>query len=199
MPLTALDARTALVLIDLQQGITWMLGRDAVAPTLAQAARLADAFRRRELPVVLVRVDFSPDGADRPRNRATLQRPASTPPQNWAQIVDELNPASTDLVVTKRQPGAFYGTDLDLHLRRRGVTGIVLGGIITSMGVESTARAAYDHGYNITFAEDAMTDPNPQAHQHSVQTTFPMLGEVDNTDAIIATLAAPATQLAPLG
>ena len=193
MTLTALDARTALVLVDLQEGITWMLGRDAVAATLTQAARLADAFRRRDLPVVLVRVDFSADGADRPRNRVGIQRTGSAPPANWAQIVAELNPTSTDLIVTKRQPGAFYGTDLDLQLRRRAVTGIVLGGIMTSMGVESTARAGYDHGYNITFAADAMTDPNPQAHQHSVQTIFPMLGEVDTTDAIIATLAASPT------
>jgi nicotinamidase-related amidase len=190
MTLTALDDRTALVLIDLQYGITWMLGRDAVVGTLTQASRLADAFRRHGLPVVLVRVDFSADGGDRPANRVTLQRPSGTPPPNWAHIVDELTGPGTDIIVTKRQTGAFYGTDLDLQLRRRGMTGVVLGGIMTSMGVESTARAAYDLGYNLTFAADAMTDPNPGAHRHSLETIFPAIGEVDTTDNIIAALTA---------
>jgi nicotinamidase-related amidase len=192
MPLTSLDERTALVLIDLQQGITWMLGRDAVADTLARAARLAEAFRRHARPVILVRVDFSADGEDQLRNRVTIHRPRVSPPPNWARIVEDIGPAATDVIVTKRQIGAFYGTDLDLQLRRRGVTGIVLGGIMTSMGVESTGRAACDHGYNVTFATDAMTDPNPQAHQHSVGTVFPIIGEVDTTDAIVAALDASA-------
>jgi len=105
-----------------------------------------------------------------PSTISSTVTPAPTPP--------------TDVVITKRQPGAFHGTDLDLQLRRRGSTGIVLCGVATSLGVESTARAAYDHGYNVTFAVDAMTDFNPAAHQHSVEVVFPRFGEVDTTERI---------------
>jgi nicotinamidase-related amidase len=188
MALTSLDERTALVLVDLQHGMTWMLGADAVAGTLAQAGRLAVAFRARELPVVLVRVAFSPDGGDRPVNRVTVRRPAAPPPPGWTNIAPEVNPAERDIVVTKHQTGAFHGTDLDVQLRRRGITGIVLGGIMTSLGVESTGRAAYDHGYNVAFAADAMTDPNPAAHRHSVETVFPIFGEVGSADEVLALL-----------
>jgi nicotinamidase-related amidase len=184
MPLTTLDPATALVLVDLQCGISWLLGPETIADAVANGARLAAEFRARRLPVILVRVDFSADGGDRPRNRVTVAPSGGQPPANWAEIVPELDRRPTDIVVTKRQPGAFYGTDLDLQLRRRGSTGIVLGGVMTGLGVESTGRAAYDHGYNVTFAADAMADPRPGAHQYSLQNTFPFIGEVATTAAI---------------
>lgn len=188
MPLTGLDQRTALVLIDLQHGIAGLLGQQALARPLARAAELAAAFRTQNQPVLLVRVKFSPDRADAPRNRTDVKRPSATPPENWTQLLPELDQQPGDLVVTKRQPGAFHGTDLDLHLRRRGITGIVLGGVATSLGVESTGRAAYDHGYHVSFASDAMADFNSHAHDHSLNVTFPMFGEVDTTEAITAAL-----------
>ncbi|MCX4635198.1 isochorismatase family protein [Streptomyces platensis] len=77
-----------------------------------------------------------------------------------------------------------HGTDLDRELRERGVTQIVLGGIATSIGVESTARAAYEHGYHVTLATDAMTDLDADAHRNSVQRVFPRLGETGTADAI---------------
>jgi nicotinamidase-related amidase len=192
MSLTVLDPRTALVLIDLQRGMSSLIEPAALAQPVTRAAELAAAFRAQSLPVVLVHVDFSPDGADAPRNRTSVSRPAVRPPANWTQFLPELDQQPTDLIVTKHQPGAFHGTDLDLQLRRRGITGIVLGGAITSLGVESTGRAGYDHGYNMTFAVDAMADPNPVAHQHSVTVTFPIFGEVDTADAIIAGIPTPA-------
>jgi nicotinamidase-related amidase len=189
MPLTSIDPRTALVLIDLQRGMSSLLGPDVLGPAAAAAADLAAAFRARSLPVVLVRVSFSPDGADAPRNRTGISRPAVRPPADWTQPLPELGQQPGDVVVTKRQPGAFYGTDLDLQLRRRGMTGMVLGGVATSLGVESTGRAAYDHGYNVTFARDAMADFSPCTHEHSVTVTFPLFGEVDTAAAVIAALA----------
>ena len=114
-------------------------------------------------------------------------RPAKGPDQLTRKITVR-GQRPSDLVVTKHQPGAFYGTDLDLQLRRRGVTGIVLGGVATSLGVESTGRAGYDLGYNLTFAADAMADVSPRAHQHCLEVTFPQFGEVDTTEAIIAAL-----------
>jgi nicotinamidase-related amidase len=188
MPLTALDPRTALVLIDLQYGITSLIDSTVLAAPLARAAYLAAHFRTHRLPVVLVRVNFSADGADVPRNRTAIPRPSGRPPANWTEPLSELDPQPSDVVVTKRQPGAFYSTDLDLQLRRRNVTGIVLGGVATSLGVESTGRAGFDHGYNITFAADAMTDPDPTAHEHSLHVTFPKFGEVDTAAAIAAAL-----------
>lgn len=192
MSLTSLDARTALVLIDLQRGITALIDPEALAEPVAAAASLAAAFRARSLPVVLVRMDFSPDAADAPRNRTSAgRRPSSArPPADWTQALPELGAQPADLVVTKHRPGAFHGTDLDLQLRSRGITGIVLGGFATSLGVESTGRAAYDLGYNVTFAADALADFSPRAHEHSMAVTFPLFGEVDTAAAIIAALGA---------
>ena len=188
MPVTTLDARTALVLIDLQYGITGVVDRATLAQPVARAGELAASFRARGLPVVLVRTNFSADGADAPRNRTSVVRPSGRPPANWTEPLSDVDAQPSDVVVIKHQPGGFYGTDLDLQLRRRGVTGIVLGGVATSLGVESTGRAAYDHGYNVTYAADAMTDPDPGAHEHSVHVTFPKFGEVDTTAAVIAAL-----------
>jgi nicotinamidase-related amidase len=189
MPLTALDPRTALVLVDFQQGLLALVSPEDLAQPLARAAGLAAAFRASSQPVVLVRVGFAADGADAPRNRTSAPRPSARPPANWTELLPELGRQPADLVVTKHQPGAFYGTDLDLQLRRRGVTGLVLGGCATSLGVESTARAAYDRGYNLTFAADALADPDPVAHQHSLDVTFPRFGEVGTTQEIIAELS----------
>ena len=91
--------------------------------------------------------------------------------------------------MTKRNWGAFYGTDLDLQLRRRGITQVVLAGIATSIGVESTARAAHEHGYQVTLATDAMTDLDPEAHRNSIERIFPRLGERGTTDEVITLLA----------
>ena len=120
-------------------------------------------------------------------------RPAGRP-EGWDVLADELTGHEDDIVVTKRNWGAFHGTDLDVQLRRRGVTQIVLGGIATSMGVESTARAAHEHGYHVTLATDAMADRSADMHQHSVENVFPRLGETGTTDEILALLeTTPAT------
>jgi len=190
MTLTTLDERTALVLIDLQRGIA---GSPAVPSTgpevVARSVELADAFRAHGLPVVLVRVTFRPDGSDAVPGRTEVPRPAAPRPAGWDEIVDELAGHPEDVVVTKRNWGAFHGTDLDVQLRRRGVTQIVLGGIATSMGVESTARAAHEHGYHVTFATDAVADRSVEAHSHTVEHVFPRLGERGTTAEILQLLA----------
>ena len=189
MPITALDPKTALVLIDLQKGVAAMSAAHPAAGVIANAARLAAAFRRAELPVVLVNVTFSPDGGDRPHNRTDVPAPNLPATPDFSEIVSELAPAPSDLRITKRQWNAFYGTELDLQLRRRGVTGIVLAGISTSIGVDATARAAHERSFNITFASDAMTDRDPILHECAVTKIFPRLGEVATTDAILEQLA----------
>jgi nicotinamidase-related amidase len=187
MPATALDTKTALVVIDLQKGIAAYPTVHPMRDVVANTARLAEAFRRAQLPVVLVTVTFSPDGADMLRPRAEVRRdiPWSA---DFAELLPELGAKPGDLLVTKRQPNAFYGTELDLQLRRRGVTGIVLAGVSTSIGVDGTARAAYERAYNVTFASDAITDMDLATHEHVMTKVFPRLGEIDATDALLALL-----------
>jgi nicotinamidase-related amidase len=184
--------KTALVLIDLQQGIVARPGAPrSGTEVVTNASRLAAGFRTLEGTVVLVRVAFEPDVRD------FLNPPADSPPQfnpgalppGWSQIVPEIGPKPGDLVITKRQWGAFYGTDLDLQLRRRGVGTIVLGGIATNMGVESTARGAFEHGYAQVFVEDAMASLSAEMHEFTVKNIFPRIGQVRSTDQVIAALA----------
>ena len=186
MALTTLDTRTALVLIDLQSGIVAAPTQPhAASEVVARAAELADAFRAHDLPVVLVRVTAAPDGSDATPDRTEAGGGAGARPEGWDVIVDELAGHPEDIIVTKRNWGAFFGTDLDLQLRRRGVTQVVLAGVATSIGVESTARAAHEHGYHVALATDAMTDRDADAHRNSIEKIFPRLGESDATADIV--------------
>jgi nicotinamidase-related amidase len=186
MPATALDPRTALVVIDLQRGLAAFPTVHPFRDVVANTQRLAEAFRRAGLPVVLVTVNFSPDGRDRTLSRTEVPpRPVPSDPE-VVRLVPELEPKPADILITKRQMNAFYGTELDLQLRRRQITGIVLTGVATSMGVDTTARAAHERSYNVTFASDAITDLDPAAHEFAMKKIFPRLGEVDTTDALLA-------------
>ncbi|MCX3064178.1 hydrolase [Streptomyces beihaiensis] len=188
-PLDSLDARAALVLIDLQNGILGMptapYASDAV---LHNAVRLADAFRARNLPVVRVRVAWSPDGGDLPVSRTVAPGPRQAPPAEFAEFPAEFGPLGDDIVITKRHWGAFTGTELDLQLRRRGVTQIVLGGISTSIGVESTARSAFEQSYHLVIVEDATTDTDAASHEHSFGKIFPRIAQLGTTDEILGLL-----------
>ena len=188
MPVTALDPKTALVVIDLQQGIAKYPTVHPIAGVIGCNAKLADAFRAAKLPVVLVTVSFSPDGGDALRSRADQPPRAMPSDPEFYKLVPELGPKPGDLLVTKRQWSAFYGTDLDLQLRRRGVTGIVLTGVSTSIGVDSTARSAYERGFNVTIPTDAVTDMDPAAHEFALTKIFPRLAETGTTDAVLALL-----------
>lgn len=184
MSLTALDPVTALVVIDLQKGIVGQPTAHPSADVVRNAAALADAFRRRGLPVALVNVTGGAPGRTQAPPRGG-DRPA-----DWADLVPELGLQPSDLTVTKRTWGAFHGTSLDGGLRDLGVTQVVLAGISTSIGVESTARGAHERGYNVTLAVDAMTDMNADAHDNSVGRIFPRLGETGTTAEVLALLGA---------
>lgn len=182
MTATTLDPKTALVVIDLQKGILALPIVHSGEAVVAKAAELAEAFRAKDLPVVLVRVDGSAPGRNEgPNHGGEL-------PADWAELVPGLGRQDSDIVVTKKQWGAFYGTDLDLQLRRRGVTQIVLLGVATSIGVESTARSAHEHGYNVTVVTDAISDMDAAAHANSIEKIFPKLGETGTTDEVIKLL-----------
>jgi nicotinamidase-related amidase len=146
------------------------------------AGQLASAFRRHGLPVVLVNVD---GGAPGRTDQAPRMRDF---PTGWTDLVPELNQQPGDHTVTKRTWGAFTKTGLDEHLKRLGVTQVVIAGVSTSIGVESTARHAHEHGFHVTLAIDAMTDMNPDAHTNSITRIFPRLGESGTTQEIITLL-----------
>ena len=193
MPSLTIDHRkAALVLIDLQRGV---VGR-SVAPysgaeVVQNAARLAAGFRALGATVVLVNVTFHADTKDRLNLAADapMQFNASALPANWPEIAPELGPQAGDLLITKRQWGAFYGTELDLQLRRRELRTIVLGGIATNLGVESTARDAYERGYAQIFVEDAMASFTAEMHEFAVRNIFPRIGNVRSTADVLAALA----------
>ncbi len=183
---------TALVLIDLQRGIASMpTAPHAADDVIARASQLARRFRERQATVVLVRVDPGPHWELFPRVITDVPRvmPTGAMPGDWIQIVPELGPAPGDVVVTKHQPGAFFGTDLDLQLRRRGIRTIVLGGISTNVGVEATARVAYEFAYDQVFVEDAMAAREADLHAHTVTRLFPTLGRVRCTADVLVALA----------
>lgn len=187
----ALDSRkTALVVIDLQQGIV----QRSVQPhradlVVANAVQLAEALRAAGGLVVLVHVGPSPDGGDALRPITDNPPVASgPPPEGWDRIVAELGPQEGDHVVRKRQWGAFYGTDLDLQLRRRNIDTIVLCGIATHIGVESTARDAFERGYQQIFVEDACSDLSAEAHHFTIEQVLPRIGRVRSTQDVLNAL-----------
>jgi nicotinamidase-related amidase len=187
-----LDAKsTALVVIDLQQGIL-EAERDPYTPrqVVERSAELADAVRQAGGQVVWVRVAFAKDYGDTLKQPIdeSFVRPAGGLPDAWSELSPDLGVQPADLVVTKRQWGAFYGTGLELELRRRGLTTVVLCGVATNYGVESTARDGWERGFDIVFAEDAMTSSPPGAHQFAVKTVFPRIGRVRSTREVIAAL-----------
>ena len=183
----ALDPKqTALVLIDLQKGI---LGRQtaphSASDVLARSVRLAERFRGAGGLVVLVHVSFSPDGGDRLTPPTDEPPPPAATQPGWDEISPDLGPDPKDIVISKRQWGAFYGTQLDLQLRRRGIRTIVIGGIATNFGVESTARDAFERGYALVFVEDAMAGLSNEAHSFAVKTIFPRIGRIRSTEEVL--------------
>jgi nicotinamidase-related amidase len=180
MPLTTLDPTPALVVIDLQKGIV----SGSIAQVVPSAVALARAFREHELPVVLVNVTGRAPG----RTDATRRVRTGALPAGWADIIDELAPQPGDHLITKRRRSAFHDTGLDTLLRDLSVTQVVLAGVSTSSGVESTARSAHDHGYHVVLATDAMADPDPESHRHSLERVFPKLGETATSAEITSFL-----------
>ncbi|MEU9169556.1 isochorismatase family protein [Streptomyces sp. NPDC048420] len=167
-PLALDPARSALVLVDLMDRIVALpLEPRKGTEVLAAAEELAAAFRSVGAPVVLVRVE---------RPGVTDQPPGSALVAGLAR--------DGDIEIVKRTIGAFQGTDLDARLRDHGVTALVFGGIATNLGVESTARAAGDLGYDLVFVEDAMAAFTAAEHEASTRLDFPRLGTVVTVDQV---------------
>ena len=177
MPITALDPKTALVVIDIQKGIARMQTVHPVDVVIANVVRLVDAFRAKKQPVVLVHVGWSADQGDVLKTRNQTPPAAGARSEDFFEYVDALNAdTARDILIPKRQWGAFYGTNL------------VMCGISTSIGVESTARDAWERSYNLAFASDAMSDMNADAQDRALQIIFPRIGEIGSTAEIVAKL-----------
>jgi nicotinamidase-related amidase len=179
MPITALDPKTALIVVDLQKGVASRIPPQLLAPLLERNRALLAAFRARGLPVVLVNVAGGAPG------RSEQPRPASAPPAGWDELLPGLDQQGSDILVTKRTWGAFVRTGLEERLKALGVTQVVVTGVATSIGVESTARQAFEAGFNVTLALDAMADLNAEAHERSIRLIFPRLGETGTAQDII--------------
>jgi nicotinamidase-related amidase len=185
MPVTTLDPTPALIVIDLQKGLRSLPTVHPMGDVVARSAELAGAFRSYGLPVVLVNATGRAPGRTEAPSAVS-----GTPPADWAQLMDELDAQPSDHLVSKQTWGAFHGTDLDEYLRSVGATQVVVVGIATSAGVESSARAGHEHGYHVVLATDAMTDRSAEAHAYSVERVFPRIGETGTTAEILALLAA---------
>ena len=179
MALTTLDPKTALIVIDLQKGIVTYPTVHPIDGVVKRARLLADAFRERGLPVVLVNVaGQAPGRTERPRHPEPF-------PAGWTDLIPGLDRQASDIAVTKRTWGAFASTDLEKQLKALDVTQVVVIGVATGTGVESTARQAYEAGFNVTLAIDAMTDMRAEAHDYGIANVFPRLGETGTTQEIV--------------
>ena len=178
--LTVIDRNTALVVVDLQKGIAAYPVVHPFADVVAGSRALCDVFRRRGLPVVLVNVTGRAPG------RTEMGGGPASFPQGWSDLLPALGVTGDDILITKKTWGAFAGTGLEQQLKERGVTQVVITGVATSVGVEATARQAYELGFNVTLAIDAMTDRELEAHDYSISHVFPRLGETGTAAEIIA-------------
>jgi nicotinamidase-related amidase len=188
-----LDPRTtALVLIDMQKGILGMpLAPYGAAQLVENAVALGKRLKEAGGSVVLVNVAFANDHADRLSQEvdAPMQVRPGGMPAEWSEFVPEIASLQMDVVITKRQWSAFHGTELDLQLRRRGITTIVLGGVATNFGVESTARDAWQHNYAVVIAEDACASMGADLHEFSVEKILRRVARVRSTAEILAGLS----------
>ncbi len=187
MALTTLDPKTALIVVDLQKGIVGFPFIHPIGAIVERVRALTGSFRKRSMPVVLVNVaGGAPGRTERPGRGEPF-------PAGWTDLIPELDRQPSDIVVTKRTWGAFASTNLENQLKAQGVTQVVVTGVATGTGVEATARQAYEQGFNVTLAVDAMTDGRPEAHDYSIANVFPRVGETGTTQAIIDLLETRST------
>ena len=183
MPLTTLDPNTALIVIDLQKGLVNGSFIHSIGEVIDRTRDLIDVFHAKNLPLVLVNVAGRAPGRTEQGPRSSISFS-----EGWTDLLPHLDQQPSDIVVTKRSWGAFATTDLERQLKERGVTQVVVTGVATSGGVEATARQAYEQGFNVTLALDAMTDIRQEAHEYSIRNVFPRVGETGSTNEVISLL-----------
>ncbi|WP_417844157.1 isochorismatase family protein [Thalassospira sp.] len=192
MTLHLIPSETALILIDFQLGtLALPLTPYDSDGLIATGQRLGSAFAEADATIFTVNVAFSDDGGD--RLKQPLDIPMMLPdgafPPEWSRLTPEIANLPGAKRITKRHWSAFFGTELDIQLRRRGISTVVIGGICTNFGVESTARDAWQHGYNVVIAEDACSSIGEGSHEFAITRTLPRVSRIRKSDAIRVALA----------
>jgi nicotinamidase-related amidase len=193
----AIDPRsTAFVIIDLQKGIVSRpLHPHDAGTVVANTVTLAKALRGAGGLVIPVHVGFSSDDGDRLKQPvdAPMPVPPGGLPPDWSELTPQIAALDAPVVIRKRQWSAFHGTELDLQLRRRGITTILLGGVATNFGVESTARDAWQHGYSVIVVEDASSSSGGEGmHEFAIEKILPRVALVRSTADLVAALGGQA-------
>jgi len=177
-----IDSTPALIVVDLQKGTLANPMVHDVGDIVARSVALIEAFRTRGWPIVLANVDGTAAG------RNSYGPGGREFPAAWSELVSDLNQQPSDISTTRRAWDSFATTGLHDQLAARGVTQVIIVGVATSFGVESTARSAYDLGYNVVVVTDAITDMRVEAHENSIERIFPALGETGTTDEVLAAI-----------
>jgi nicotinamidase-related amidase len=198
---------TAIVLIDLQNDVI----RNEQGPFYGSIAaqvrekklvenvvRLTEGARQAGAAIFFITVVRRRDYADVVNQLSEFVAAGKAPPPKeqvslvegtpGARLVDELQPAPEDYVLVKKRRNAFHSTELDFHLRSRGVTTIVIGGVATDLGVENTVRDAWDRDYNVVVVEDICVTAPPANHAHAIKSVFPRMARIMTTDGVLEAL-----------
>jgi nicotinamidase-related amidase len=166
--------KTALIVVDPMERIVALdTAPYASSAVVHRAVQLASAFRECGELVVFVRTE---------RFDVARQPPGG-------HFVESIKPQASDVVITKQSWNAFHDTELDATLRDRAIDTLVLAGIATNFGVEGTARAGAERGYQLIFVEDAITALDAHAHSFAIEYVFPRLGRVCSVQEILTELA----------
>jgi nicotinamidase-related amidase len=211
-------ARAALLIVDMQNGYVraeygmgqylreqypdlarYYFDRQArvVVPNIV---RLLDRFRQARRPVLHVTFgahrsdasDWLPSRrrVDEAIERTTRHKTAvlvlGTPEH---AIIDELAPRPDEIVVNKVTRGAFNSTGIDQVLRNMGAQYLVVVGCITNVCVETTARDAVDHGYDVVVVDDGTASFNPEFHDASLRAFAATFGMVSETEDVLKKLS----------
>lgn len=182
MPITRLEPTAALIIIDLQQAIAALPLTTPLVAILKNTNRLAHAFRQSALPVVSVVAGSVFVGRNDHGRTVRSMDLADT------ELLAGLHTSDGDHRIRKSNWGAFTGTDLEMFLRKRGVSQLVVVGVATSIGVESTVRHAVELGFNIAVATDGVADISADCHDYSLRKILPKISETGTTIEILKAL-----------
>jgi len=168
-------ATRALVVVDMIHDFADPTGTLYCGPSMPPVidvikGELARARAARE-PVVYLTDDHLPDDAE-----FQMFPPHAIHGTKGATIIPQLAPAAGDAVIPKRRYSGFFGTDLDITLREKGVDTLRLVGDCTNICVLYTAADARNLGYAVEVVRDAVTSFDPQGHKNALSELEKTLG-----------------------
>ncbi|MGJ0389222.1 isochorismatase family protein [Microbacterium sp. CGR1] len=182
MPKIELPSTTALVVVDVQAGTLPNARAVSAEDLVSHVGSLVEAFRDSDRLVAFVVSTGTAVGATEygPGGRVW--------PEGFAELAPGIANREGESVHPRAGWSAFAGTSLLEELTARQITDVVVAGLATTFGVESTARAAADLGLSVVVVSDAVSDPDPSGHERSLTRVFPALGRVRTTSEVLAAL-----------